>query len=311
MVSFNFLYPQFLWFLLLVPFFVFVYFFGLVYNKKKGIVFGNFKALERFYGIEFFSKNFVALYLNAFILVILILSLSGVGVNFNADTSSYSFVLLVDSSSSMLADDITPNRLIAAKGAASDFVARLPIGVDVGVVGFGGASVVYQTLDSNKLLVKMGIDNIELAEVEGTNIYDALVSADKMFDFVGDSEKMKAVILFSDGQINVGDAPLIIEFAKRNNIVIYTVGVGTEHGGETLYETISKADIDFLKSLSFNTEGEFFRINDGNFDKLLDSFVEMDKYKVEVDVSIYLLMGAVLLFSLNWILYNFRFRTFP
>ena len=59
-----FLYPKFLAFLLLIPLFVFVYFFSLIYNKKKAIVFSNFEAMERFYDIEFFSKNFLALYLN-------------------------------------------------------------------------------------------------------------------------------------------------------------------------------------------------------------------------------------------------------
>ncbi len=274
------------------------------------MVFGNFKALERFYGIEFFSKNFIALYLNIAILIVIIFGLSGMGIKFDSDTSASSFVLLVDSSSSMLANDIYPNRLVAARNAATEFVVSLPIGVNVGVVGFGGISTVYQTLDSNKLLIKMGIDNIELSEIEGTNIYDALVSADRMFD-IADDKKKKSVILFSDGQINVGDAPLIIEFAKRNNIVINCIAMGTEAGGETVYQTISKTDLDFLKSLSFNTDGDFFRVNDDDFDEFLDTFYETGKYEVDIDLSMYFIMIGILLFSLHWVLYNLRFRAYP
>ena len=57
-----FLYPKFLMLLLLVPFFIFVYFFSIAYNKKKAVLFANFEAMERFYDVEFFSKNFLALY---------------------------------------------------------------------------------------------------------------------------------------------------------------------------------------------------------------------------------------------------------
>ena len=64
MVSFNFVYPFFLWFLLVVPLFFLIYFSSFMYHKKKSVVFSNFKALERFYGIEFFSKNFISLYIN-------------------------------------------------------------------------------------------------------------------------------------------------------------------------------------------------------------------------------------------------------
>ena len=59
MVSFLFLYPKFLFLLLIVPLFVVIYFFGILYNKKRAIVFANFQAMERIYDIEIFSKNFL------------------------------------------------------------------------------------------------------------------------------------------------------------------------------------------------------------------------------------------------------------
>ena len=76
-MEFLFLYPRFLLLLVLVPFFVFIYFFSLVYNKKKAVLFGNFAAMERFFDIEFFSKNFMALYFNVGVLILLILALAG------------------------------------------------------------------------------------------------------------------------------------------------------------------------------------------------------------------------------------------
>ena len=143
MITFSFLYPQFLWFLALIPFFVLVYLISLTINKKKGIAFGNFKALERFYGIEFFSKNFLYLAFNLVLLVILIMGLAGLGMKYDTNTSDFSFVIAIDTSSSMLTNDITPTRFQAAVNIASKLISNLPAGTNIGIVGFSGASIIY------------------------------------------------------------------------------------------------------------------------------------------------------------------------
>lgn len=307
----SFLYPNFLWFLFFVPFFIFVYFFGLSYNKKKAIVFSNFNAIKRFYGIEFFNKNYLYLYLNLIVLIFLILVLAGTQIHFGATTSSYSYVLLIDNSHSMSADDIKPNRFIAAKDAAKIFVSSLPLGVNVGVVGFSGSAVVYQEMISDKMRTRMAIDNIDYGEIAGTNIYSAIVSANRLFERA-DDEKLKAIILISDGQVNVGEAPLIISLAERSDIVIHTIAVGTVEGGVTDTGFVSRADIDFMKALAFNTGGQFFSVEEtDDFSKSFSQLVERIDDIIKIDLSLYLLIIAILLFVINWILYNFRFRVFP
>ncbi len=303
-----FLYPKFLAFLLLIPLFIFIYFLSLIYNKKKAVVFSNFEAMERFYDVEFFSKNFLALYINLAILILLVFSLSGVGVSFVADTSVFSYVIAVDSSSSMSSNDLYPNRLEAAKSGAKKFIDLLPIGVEVGVVEFSGDAKVLQVLDSSKLKIKMAIDSIVYGEVQGTNIYNALLAADKLFD----EKQLKSVILISDGQLNIGDVPRIIKYINRNKLVVNTVAVGSEKGGVTGFDVISKVDEDVLKSIAFNSGGEFFRVKDvEDFDLLFDSLMNTMSQEVNVDLSFYCLMGAILLFTLFWVLHNFRFKVVP
>jgi Ca-activated chloride channel homolog len=311
MVSANFLYPNYLWFLLLVPFFVFIYFFGLSYNKKKAFVFSNFQAIERFYGIEFFAKNYLAMYLNICIVILMVLSLAGMGIDFTASTSAYSYVILIDTSGSMSATDIDPSRFEVAKETAKAFVDSLPLGVSVGVVGFSGDALVYQELVADKGKIKAGIENIEYGKVEGTNIYNAIITADKEFDkFVND--KMRSVILISDGQINVGEAPQILSFADRNELIINTIGVGSEEGGVSKYNTISKADVDFLKSIAFDSGGSFFRVETtDDFSESFDLLIERVLDKITIDISVYLLIAAVLLFVLNWVFHNLRLKVFP
>ena len=303
-----FLYPKFLLLLLLVPFFIFVYFFSLIYNKKKAILFANFEAMERFYDMEFFSKNFSALYMNLGILVLLIFSLAGTSIAFGVDTSAFSYVVVVDTSGSMAATDVVPNRLIAAQEEAKNFVDLLPFGVEVGIIGFSGDAVVYQNLDTSKLKVKMAIDELDFGVVQGTNVYNALIGANKLFD----GKQLKSIILISDGQLNVGDAPQIIRYVNRNNLIVNTIAVGTEEGGSAEFDVISKVDEDFLKSLSFNSGGQFFRVKD--VEEMGDSFNSLvrETYReVEVDLTFYLLLIAVVLFSVLWILHNLRFKTIP
>jgi Ca-activated chloride channel family protein len=304
----SFLYPRFLSLLLLVPFFVFVYFFSVIYNKKKAVVFANFEAMERFYDIEFFSKNFLALYVNLFVLILLVFSLSGTAVSFDVDTSAFSFVIAVDSSSSMATADVVPTRLDAAKSEAKKFVDMLPFGVEIGVIGFSGDALVLQSLDSSKLRAKMALDNVDYGMIQGTNVYNALLASNKLFG----TEQMKSVILISDGQLNVADAPQIIRYINRNNLIVNTIAVGTEEGGVTEFDTLSKVDEDFLKSLAFNSGGRFFRAKDAeSLSASFDALVKETNREVEIDLSFYLLLAAILIFTLLWILYNLRFKVIP
>jgi Ca-activated chloride channel homolog len=308
MVAVSFLYPKFLMLLLLIPLFIFIYFFSLIYNKKKAMLFANFEAMERFFGMEFFSKNFLALYANLAILILIILTIAGMAVSFDVDTSAFSYVVAIDSSGSMETADIFPSRLGAAKISAKGFVDSLPVGVEVGVIGFSGDAQVLQELDVSKVKSKMAIDNVERGSVSGTNIYNALIAANKLFE----GRQMKSVVLISDGQLNVGDAPQITRYASRNNLIINTIAIGTVRGGITEYNTISKVDEDFLKALAFNSGGEFFRATDR--DDLESSFSELIREtnkEVTIDVSLYLLIFSLILFTITWVLSSFRFKTIP
>jgi Ca-activated chloride channel family protein len=303
-----FLYPKFLILLLLVPLFIFIYFFSLIYNKKKAVLFSNFEAMERFYDVEFFSKNFIALYLNLTVLILLVLALSGTGVSFMADTSVFSYVVALDSSSSMSSDDLSPNRLEAARAGAKKFVELLPVGVEVGVMEFSGEAIIRQELGSNKFKTNIALDSIEYGEVQGTNIYNSLITADKMF---GDRQ-LKSVILISDGQLNVGDVPRIVEYINRNKLTVNSVAVGTDSGGVTGFETISKVDENILKALAFNSGGEFFRVKDvRDFDLLFDTLMNTIEAEVTIDLSFYFLITAILIFTALWVMHNLRFRVMP
>jgi Ca-activated chloride channel family protein len=280
----------------------------MAYNNKRVVLFANFEAMERFYNLEFFSKNFLALYINIIILIMFVFAVSGTAVSFNVDTSAFSYVIAIDNSDSMATVDVLPNRLEAAKNAAKNFVDLLPVGVEVGVIGFSGDSVVLQKIDSSKIKAKIAIDSISYGPIHGTNIYNALITSNKLFE----ENQIKAVILISDGQLNVGDAPQINNYIGRSNLIVNTIAVGTAEGGVTEFDTISKTDEDFLKALAFNSGGQFFRAED--FKDLGDSFntlISETNRKVTLDLSFYFLLIGLALFTILWILHNFRFKVLP
>lgn len=307
-MNISFQYPYFLFLLFLVPLFIIIYFLSMLYNRKKSIVFSNFKALERISNVEIFSKGFSILYINLAILILLVFAMSGANISFSAETSSFSYVIVIDNSQSMNTADIFPSRLDAAKDLSKDFVNTLPIGVKVGVIQFSGDAIVIQKLDNNKLKTRLALESVESGDNPGTNVHAAIISADKLLE----NEKMKSVILISDGQFNSYSSEQVSDYAVKNNIIINSIMVGTEAGGETEFNTTSTASEYDLKALALITEGVFFKVSDaGSLDKPLSVLLNNTVREVSLDISVYSLFAALVLFLLHWILYNFRFRTIP
>ena len=306
MIQVSFLYPQLLMFLLLIPIFILVYFLGGVYNKRNSLVFPNFEAMKRISGGEIFSRNFVVLYINLVILSLLVLGIAGMTISLDTKSSSFSYVFAIDNSGSMATMDVLPNRLEAAKIFAGKFVDKLPL-VEIGVIEFSGDTTIMQELDASKLKTKIAIDGVTFGGVSGTNTYNAVIGANKIFG----TNKMKSLILITDGQSNVGSVDKIITYANKRNIIIHAIAVGTVEGGESNLGVISKLDEDFLKALAFNTGGKFFSAQDT--EALDEVLFELEKTttNVSLNISIYLLIGSLILLLLNWILHNFRFKTIP
>ena len=137
-----FLYPQYLFLLFLIPLLIFLHWVSLRMRKNRAIKFVNFDAIARIKGIEIYSKNITSLVLTIFILLLMIFSLGGPTLEYSASTSSVAFVVAVDNSRSMEAQDFSPNRLEAAKKSAVSFTNSLPAGTSVGVISFSCNSLI-------------------------------------------------------------------------------------------------------------------------------------------------------------------------
>src|SRR4030042_2424653 len=189
-MNFSFTHPFYLLFLFSVPILIFFHFFGLKNLKGKSLKFANFEAIARVKGIDLYSKNIFLLVFNSLFIILLVFSLSGLTITREIEASSFSFVIAIDNSESMSAIDLSPNRLEAAKEIAINFVNSLAPESYVAILSFSGNSKIEQMSTKNKQEIKYAIENIEISDIKGTDIFEATSNSIKLLS----REKNKAII---------------------------------------------------------------------------------------------------------------------
>ena len=146
----------------------------------------------------------------------------------NVEGEGVDIVLCIDVSGSMTAQDLTPNRLEAAKKVAIDFVNRR-VTDRIGIVIFSGESFTQCPITTDHRVLASAIGNIRNGLLEdGTAIGSGLgTSVDRLRE---SKTKSKIVILLTDGENNGGliDPQTAKEIAKAFGIKVYTIGVGTD-----------------------------------------------------------------------------------
>jgi len=307
MMGITFSHPQYLFLLLLIPALIVIHFLMLTHSKKKALMFANFSAIARIKGVEFFSRKITVLIVGSVILLTLIFGVSGMILQVSGDVSSYSFVLAFDVSESMSANDISPTRIDAAKEAASNLVRNAPTGTEFGVLTFSGNSFVEQEVTGDRTAIFDAIDSVRIGSVGGTDIFEAMVLGANLLQ----GREGKSIIIVSDGQLNVGNVVESIEYAQERNVVVHTVGIGTSEGGEASFG-ISKLDEDTLRSIAFNTGGTYFSVS--NLDEINQSFedaLELTEGVIQIDLTRYLIITAIILFFLVYLLFNLRTNLLP
>ncbi len=304
---FTFSHPQYLVLLFAIPLIFFIHFYSLGNKKKKALRFANFDAIAKIEGIDFFSKNIFILLINVLIALSLVFAVSGFTVTFLAKSSSFSYVLAIDSSQSMEAKDLNPDRISAAKQTAVGFIDSAPLGVRIGVVSFSGGSKIEKDMTERKDELRSAVKGIIIGGLGGTDLYEAVLTSTNVLK----NENQKSVILISDGQINVGNIDEAIDYANYNNVIVHTIGIGTKEGGSTEYG-FSKLDEDSLRSLAYNTNGEYFSAeNQESLSNALSSVFAFTEKKVALNLSDYLVIMSLVLLVLEFFLSNTKYMNFP
>jgi Ca-activated chloride channel family protein len=308
----TFLNIHFLWALFIIPIMIALHFFLLKYTHRRAVLFANFEALKRVTGSMVLSKNITLLIVRVLVVLFLTLSAAGMVIWTTGPGSDFNYVIAIDASSSMLADDFTPNRLEVAKENAKEFVNSLNAEVKIGVASFSGVSKIESSLTSRREDVEAAVEGISVSSTGGTDISGAITTAANML--ITEYDRSMSVILLTDGQHTVG-GPLDegITYARDNKIVVHTIGIATEKGGAfELTKLLSTIDEVNLKRISDNTGGKFFRV--GSKAEMQAAFLDVVTL-AEQNIPhqlrlVFLAIGLLLLFG-EWTLLSTRFRMLP
>ena len=233
-----------------------------------------------------------------FVLVVLILARPQTSNSWKSKTvEGIDIMLAMDVSTSMLAEDLKPNRIEAAKNVAAEFIAGRP-NDNIGLTIFAGEAFTQcpMTIDHSSLLnllhnVRTDIAAVGLIE-DGTAIGMGLANA---VSRLKDSKaKSKVVILLTDGSNNRGDlSPMTAaEIAKSLGIRVYTIGVGTNKtapypmpvaGGVQYVNIPVEIDSKTLSEIAAATDGDFYRAtNTRELQQIYKEIDQLEKSKLNV-----------------------------
>lgn len=234
-----------------------------------------------------------ALRLAALVLIVICLARPRSKSEFErVEAEGIDIIMAMDVSTSMLAQDFTPNRLEAAKEIGTTFISQRPYD-RIGIVVFAGESFTQcpPTMDRATLINLMQDIQTELIE-DGTAIGNGLATA--VARLKDSQARSRVVILLTDGVNNRGEVTpqMAAELAATYGIKVYTIGVGAN--GEAPYpvQTIwgiqmhnipVEIDEALLKEIADTTGGKYFRAD--NNAALMEIYSEINEMEKDVITS--------------------------
>ncbi len=276
--------PELLWLLWLVP--VVAAFFVMSFRRRQVLLerFASHELLQRL--LPSFSRSRAVLKA-ALVLVALaacLIALAELQYGFTWEEvrrRGVDIVVALDVSDSMLVEDAETGgnltRLERAKREIADLL-RLLEGDRIGLVAFAGTAFLECPLTLDYAAAEIFLDAIDtdLIPVKGTAVGAALQTSIEAFE--GDSQSSRAVILITDGEDHGGSALEMAEEAARENIRVFTIGIGRDEGspipkpgggfrrdrqGEII---LSKLDEPTLQKIALATGGRYVRSVTGDVD---------------------------------------------
>lgn len=209
-------------------------------------------------------------------------------------------IVAVDVSNSMMARDMTPNRLVKAKQEVRSIIDRLR-GDRIGLVAFAGEAftICPLTLDYPAARMLLGIMDTEAVSVQGTSLSSAIETATRSFS--AEEKKHKVLLLLTDGEDQEGGAVQAAESARESGVKIYTVGIGSVAGEpipildrrgkqvgfrkdpETGDVILTQLDETTLQKISLATGGKYYHATAGEMelDQIFEEISKLEKKELE------------------------------
>lgn len=320
--------PQYLYALIIIPLLVIIFIFYLI-NRKS--------AMKRFGDLNIISGLMPLVSKRRIIFKFILLNLSLGLIIFAASRPQYGsklrevktkgveIVIALDVSNSMMAQDIKPNRLEAAKRAIDRMLDNLKDD-KIGLIVFAGTAFTQVPVTTDYSATKMMLSTVSpgLVQEQGTAIGDAIDLAMKSFN--PNNDKRKVLIIITDGENHLDNPVEMATKAVEKGIIIYTIGIGDTGGspiplgnGSDFRKdkngdvVISRLDEEMLINIAQAGNGKYIRANNSKFglmtlykeiENLEKSELESAIYSEYEDIYQYILFLALMLLLFDFVVLN-------
>jgi Ca-activated chloride channel homolog len=318
-VEFTFDNPTYLWYLLSLPLLAYTHFYLLRHTKQKAIRFANFDAIRRVTGEKLLTKNLSVLFLRLLLIACLIFAVAGTTFWYKGLVNDNDFVIAIDTSASMTAQDIKPTRLGAAKEYAIDFVKTLDSKSDIAIISFSGVTFIESNPISNKDTLVKTIESLQASATGGTDIPGAVITGTNMLLA---SPQGKTIIIITDGSNTVSafiteSVKNSLDYAIKNKVVIHTIGIGSDSGPigylPQYYNISAVYNAGTLFEISNATYGKYIHVN--NNQDLEDAKAEIARQAKEAMIPVRLDYGLMLIVLMilfaEWGLISTKYKRIP
>jgi Ca-activated chloride channel family protein len=271
--------PLFLLTLLIIPFGLYAIHAARARRRRGAIRMPATATLRAVVAAQPTHRRWLPIALLALTVALLSVALTRPEVTVSSPVDRSSVMLVIDSSGSMLSEDVQPTRMEAARSAAKAFVKGVPEQTRVGVVGYSRSPNVVQEPTTDRKVTEEALNSLQATDA--TNTGDALSVALDAIRAEGDPDANDgrrppgAIILLSDGTPTVGQDPLQVAVAaKQARVPIYTVSLGTPEGRVVINGTDLPAtpDPELMKQIAEDSGGETFNVGDaGRLDRIYES----------------------------------------
>ena len=302
---FRFEHTIYLWALLaLIPFLVVAFIFIQRWKNKRLKQFANTLVIKRLMPNVSFTLPIIkfVILLVAFVFLLLGLANLQYGTTMEqAKKEGVDLMIALDVSNSMMAEDLSPNRLERAKRAIYQLIEKLE-NDRLGIIVFAGESYVQLPITTDYSSAKLFLETIgtDIVPTQGTAIGSAIDLAMESFDF--ETTTSKAIIVITDGENHEDDAVSSAQKAVEMDVSVHTIGMGSEQGAPLpLYKAgkqvgfrtdntgntvVSKLDETMLKKIASAGNGTYVRATNANagLSIIMDEIGQMEKKEFDSKV---------------------------
>ena len=291
--------PYYLLLILILPLLV-LWYFKKGQNQEATIRFSNLDLISKSVIRNGKMKNIFFIIGRLFIMLLIIFALARPRLSDTireSKTEIVDILLVIDQSSSMLAQDFKPNRLEAVKEVAKKFIKDRE-GDRLGLIVFAGEPYIQCPLTRDINVLLEFTDEIEIIDREHDGTAIGMAIANSINRLRESNTKSKTIILLSDGSNNQGELDPITAagLAAKFDIKIYTVAAGTHGlapypvtdawGRQVIQKVQVDVDEESLKEIAIITGGQFFRATDNK--SLLKVYEDIDALeRTEIEVKEY------------------------